>query len=46
VLIGDDELAAGKVTVRDLGSGEQIEIAVAEAVRAIRARLSGGGLKG
>lgn len=46
VLIGADEVAAGTVTVRDLGSGEQVPVAMAEAVAAITARLSGGGLKG
>ncbi|WP_026091058.1 histidine--tRNA ligase [Sandarakinorhabdus sp. AAP62] len=46
VLIGADEVAAGNVTLRDLGSGEQVPVAMAEAVAAIRARLSGGGLKG
>ncbi|WP_353198727.1 histidine--tRNA ligase [Sandarakinorhabdus sp.] len=46
VLIGSDEVAAGTVTVRDLGSGEQVVLSQAEAVTAIRARLAGGGLKG
>ena len=46
VLIGADEVAAGIVTLRDLGSGEQVAVAAGEAVAAILARLSGGGLKG
>jgi histidyl-tRNA synthetase len=46
VLIGADEVAAGIVTVRDLGSGEQVPVATSEALAAIVARLSGGGLKG
>ena len=46
VLIGSDEVAAGTVTVRDLGSGEQVILRQAEAVTAICARLAGGGLKG
>jgi histidyl-tRNA synthetase len=46
VLIGADEVAAGIVTVRDLGSGEQVPVATGEALAAIVARLSGGGLKG
>jgi len=46
MLIGSDEVAAGTVTVRDLGSGEQVVLSQAEAVTAIRARLAGGGLKG
>jgi histidyl-tRNA synthetase len=46
VLIGDDEVAAGNVTVRDLGSGEQLPFKFDEAVQAIQARLAGGGLKG
>ncbi|WP_353216511.1 histidine--tRNA ligase [Sandarakinorhabdus sp.] len=46
VLIGADEVAAGIVTVRDLGSGEQIPVANHEAVAAIVTRLAGGGLKG
>jgi histidyl-tRNA synthetase len=46
VLIGGDEVAGGIVTMRDLGSGEQVPVAMAEAVSAIQARLAGGGLKG
>ncbi len=46
VLIGDDEMATGLLTVRDLGSGEQITLAQAEAIAAISSRLAGGGLKG
>lgn len=46
VLIGEDELAGGMVTLRDLASGEQVPTARAEAVSAIAARLRGGGLKG
>ena len=46
VLIGGDEVAGGIVTLRDLGSGEQVPVAMAEAVSAIRARLAGGGMKG
>jgi len=46
VLIGGDEVAGGIVTMRDLGSGEQVPVATAEAVAAITARLAGGGLKG
>jgi histidyl-tRNA synthetase len=46
VIIGDDEVENGIVTVRDLGSGEQIPLEMDEAVAAIRARLAGGGLKG
>ena len=46
VLIGADEVAAGIVTLRDLGSGEQVAVATSEALAAIMARLSGGGLKG
>ena len=30
VLIGDDELARGAVTVRDLDSGEQVDVAIAD----------------
>ncbi len=46
VLIGDDEVGKGIVTVRDLGSGEQLPLEMEEAVSAIQARLAGGGLKG
>ncbi|WP_439545343.1 histidine--tRNA ligase [Sandarakinorhabdus sp.] len=46
VLIGSDEVAAGTMTVRDLGSGEQVVVSQAEAVTAICARLASGGLKG
>ncbi len=46
VLIGEDEVAKGIVTLRDLGTGEQVLATMAEAVTAIRARLAGGGLKG
>ncbi len=46
VLIGADKVAAGIVTLRDLGSGEQVPVGMGEAITAIRARLAGGGLKG
>ena len=46
VIIGDDEVAGGIVSVRDLGSGEQLPFLFDEAVAAISARLAGGGLKG
>ena len=46
LLIGADEVAAGIVTLRDLGSGEQVPVGMGEAITAIRARLAGGGLKG
>ena len=44
VLIGDDEVAGGIVTVRDLGSGEQLPFKFDEAVQGIRARLAVDGL--
>jgi histidyl-tRNA synthetase len=46
VLVGADELAAGEATLKDMASGEQRRVALSEAVRAVRARLAGGGLWG
>ena len=43
VLIGSDEVAAGTVTLRDLGSGAQQQVAQGEAVAAIAARLARSG---
>ncbi len=46
LLIGDDEVAAGQVQVKDMGSGEQVPANKDEVVATVRARLAGGGLKG
>ena len=46
VIIGEDEVAGGTVTVRDLGSGEQVPLMFDAAVTAIAASLAGGGLQG
>ncbi len=35
VIVGDNELASGKVTLRDMSTGEQKELTVAEAVSAV-----------
>ncbi len=40
VLLGEDELAAGKCSVKDMRSGEQVTVTVAEAAAAIRAGLA------
>ena len=37
VLIGDDELAKGAATVRDLDSGEQMEVPLAELTKKLKA---------
>ncbi len=42
IIVGPDEAAAGEVTVKDLGSGEQTRLAAAEAGRRI-ATVCGGG---
>ncbi len=36
VIVGDNELASGKVTLRDMASGEQKELTVAETVSTVR----------
>ena len=41
LVVGEQEVAAGTVTVRDLGSGEQEQIARGDAVDHLRKRLSG-----
>ena len=41
VLIGEQEMAQGMVTVRDMESGEQSALPLAETVETIRARLQG-----
>jgi len=46
LLVGSDELAAGEATLKDMGSGEQRRIALDDVVKAVRARLAGGGLWG
>ena len=38
LLLGSDEIAAGKVTVRDLDSGEQAEVAIGEIVAHLKQR--------
>jgi len=40
-IVGDDERAAGTVTIRDLGAGEQRAVPVADVVDAVRAHLAG-----
>ena len=39
LLLGSDEIAAGKVTVRDLDSGEQAEVAMGEIVAHLKQRM-------
>lgn len=39
VLIGSDEMAAGIITLRDLASGEQVQVSQGDALAAIRSRL-------
>jgi len=46
LLVGPDELAAGEVSLKDMGSGVQIRVGRAEVVAAVVARLKGGGLWG
>ena len=41
LLLGDDELARGEVTVKDMGSGEQATVARSEVVRAAGRREAG-----
>ena len=40
VLLGEDEIAAGQVTVKDLRSGQQITVSPAMAAEAIRRGLA------
>jgi histidyl-tRNA synthetase len=40
LIIGEDELRRGEVTLRDMAGGEQINIAVAEAVLTLQERLN------
>jgi len=40
LLLGDDELAAGKITVKDLFAGEQEEVAQDQLLSAVQTRLS------
>jgi histidyl-tRNA synthetase len=46
LLVGSDELAAGEATLKDMGSGEQRRVALGDVVKAVKARLAGGGLWG
>ena len=39
LLLGSDEIAAGKVTVRDLDSGEQAEVAIGDIVAHLKQRM-------
>jgi len=39
-VLGDDELARGEVTIKDLRSGEQVSLARAQVAESIRARLT------
>jgi histidyl-tRNA synthetase len=39
-VLGDDELARGEVTVKDMRSGEQVSLARAQVAESIRARLT------
>ena len=39
VIVGEKDLAAGNVTLRDMASGEQAQVPLAEAARAARERL-------
>jgi histidyl-tRNA synthetase len=43
VIIGEDEIAQGSVTVRDLTNGEQQPLPYIEAIEVIRQRLAAGG---
>ena len=43
VLLGEDEIAAGKCSVKDMRTGEQITVTPAEAAAHIKAGLAGGG---
>ena len=46
VLLGPDELAAGEASLKDMASGEQRRVALAEVVTAVKARLGAPGLGG
>lgn len=46
LLIGPDELAASEASLKDMGSGEQRRVALADVAKAVKARLAGGGLWG
>jgi histidyl-tRNA synthetase len=39
VIIGEDELAAGTAAVRDMEAGEQVDVALAELVEWLKARV-------
>jgi len=39
VILGEDELAAGTATVRDMQAGEQVQVALAGLVEWLKARL-------
>ena len=43
IFLGEDEIAAGKCSVKTLATGEQVTLAVEEAAAAIRAGLQSGG---
>jgi len=43
VLLGEDEIAAGKCSVKDMRTGQQVTLTPAEAAEAIKAGLSGCG---
>ena len=43
VLLGEDEIAAGKCSVKDMRTGQQITVTPAEAAAHIKAGLAGGG---
>ena len=40
VIIGDDELDRGVITIRDMGDGSQSSLSPAEAIEALRARIA------
>lgn len=46
VLVGADELAAGQATLKDMASGAQQRVGLGDVVKAVQARLAGGGLLG
>jgi histidyl-tRNA synthetase len=43
LIVGDDELAAGRAAVRDMASGEQTAVGLDEAAEELQARLGAGG---
>ena len=43
LFLGDDEVAAGKCSVKNLGTGEQVTVPVAEAIAMIKEQMQNEG---